>query len=54
MLFLLGIDSNWFHYRLHKGVPFCGEYWCFWSLNGEERGLSPCVFAQHWISKGVC
>lgn len=36
-----------------KESHLCGEHWCFWSLNGEERGLGLCVFAQHWISRGV-
>lgn len=48
--FLLGINNSWFHCCFHEGVPFCGEYWCFWMA---QRGLSPCVFAQHWISKGI-
>lgn len=53
MLFLLGINNSWFHYCLHRGVPFHGECWCFWSRNGRERSLSPCIFAQHCISKSV-
>lgn len=53
MLFVLGINNSWFQSCLHGGVPFRGKRWCFWSRNGRERSLSPCIFAQHWVSRGV-